>query len=203
MSEALRTPELIRAVCMLAVALTLCLGAGTAAPQVLAQAQEQGQDRGRSEAAPIDDATLKREYDDYRASLQGMNRYGVHYILVATETEARQLIARVRSGGNFAEQARRHSLHRESAPKGGDLGTHASCRWARDTVAMLDGLKPGQVHPQPVKGSNGWGVYRLDSKEAVVPRSFTQYREELLGGRFVPECPWQPPLSVGAVPAAK
>lgn len=156
-----------------------------------------------AQGLPIDDATLKREYADYAASVKDLNRYAVHYILVATEDEARQMIARVRSGGNFAELAKRDSLHKASAPKGGDLGTHASCRWARDTISMLDSLKPGQVYPTPVKGSNGWGVYRLDSKTAVVPRSFEQYRDELLGGRFEPECPWQPPVSVGTTPAKK
>ena len=152
----------------------------------------------------VDDATLKREYDDYRASLDGMSRYGVHYIVVATEDEARQLINRIRiGGGDFATLARQHSLHQESALKGGDLGAHATCRWARETIAMLDKLEPGQLNPVPVKASKGWGIYRLDSREAIVPRSFERYREELLSGRFDPECPWQPPVSVGATPAAK
>ena len=69
--------------------------------------------------------------------------------------------------------------------------------------AMLDKLEPGQLNPVPVKASKGWGIYRLDSREAIVPRSFERYREELLSGRFDPECPWQPPVSVGATPAAK
>ena len=77
----------------------------------------------------------------------------------------------------------------------------ASDQLRRDTVAMLDGLAPGQIHPQPVKGSNGWGIYRLDSRAAVVPRSFERYRDELLGGHFEPECPWQPPVGVGTTPA--
>ena len=157
-----------------------------------------------AQGQPVDDATLKREYDDYRASLEGMSRYGVHYIVVATEDEARQLINRLRiGGGDFATLARQHSLHQESAVKGGDLGAHATCRWARDTITMLDKLEPGQLNPVPVKASKGWSIYRLDSKEAIVPRSFERYREELLSGRFDPECPWQPPVSVGATPAVK
>lgn len=159
--------------------------------------------QAQAQGLPIDEATLQREYGDYRASLKGLHLYGVHYILVASEDEARQMIARVRSGGNFADLAKRDSLHKASAPQGGNLGIHASCRWSRDTVTLLDSLSPGQVYPKPVKGSNGWGVYRLDSKVAVVPRSFEQYRDELLAGRFEPECPWQPPVSVGASPASK
>lgn len=157
-----------------------------------------------AQGTPIDDATLKREYDAYRASLDGMHIYGSHYILVASEDEARQLLGRLRiGGGDFATLARERSLHEESAAKGGDLGSHATCRWARATVAMFDKLAPGQLNPVPVKGSKGWGIYRLDSKAPVVPRSFERYREEFLAGRFEPECPWQPPVSVGATPAVK
>jgi peptidyl-prolyl cis-trans isomerase C len=119
---------------------------------------------------------------------------------VASEDEARRMIASIRSGGDFAALARRDSLHVESAAKGGDLGAHAGCRWARATVTMLEALAPGQIHPQPVKGSNGWGVYRLEAKEPVVPRTFARYREELLSGRFEPECPWKPPVDIA--PAA-
>ncbi|MGE0802414.1 MAG: peptidylprolyl isomerase [Lautropia sp.] len=145
----------------------------------------------------LDDATLAREYRDYVDSIRGMRRYRVSYIRVADETTARDLIARVRSGADFAELARTRSIHAESAAAGGDLGSHASCRWAKATLAMLDSLKPRQVHPQPVKGTHGWGVYRLESVTDIEPRSFETYKAELLSGRFEPECPWVPPVSVG------
>ncbi len=151
----------------------------------------------------IDDTTLQREYQSYRQSLEGMQRYGVRYLVVATEDEARQVIARIRSGGDFAEIARRQSLHADSAARGGDLGVHAGCRWARDTVAMLDALAPGQLHPKPVRTSQGWGVYRLESKVAIVPRPFERYREELLANRFEPECPWQPPVTIAPAGPAR
>ena len=146
--------------------------------------------------AILDDETLRQEYDAYRASLAGMRLYHVHYIRVATEEKARDLIARIRSGARFDDLAREHSTHPESATKGGDLGTHAGCRWAQATREMFDALKRGQVWPHPVKGTHGWGIYRLDSIIDVQPRPFEQYRSELLAGKFEPECPWVPPVTV-------
>ena len=145
----------------------------------------------------LDEATLAREYRDYLASIRGLHLYQVRYIRLADEAAARDWIARLRSGADFADVARHHSTHPDSAGLGGDLGTHASCRWARATLEILDALKPGQIHPQPVKGTHGWGIYRLESRAAVQPRSYARYREELLSGRFVPECPWSPPVTVG------
>jgi parvulin-like peptidyl-prolyl isomerase len=157
-------------------------------------------------AAPppvIDDATLQREYREYLASVEGLRRYEVGYIRVPDEALARRLIAQIRSGARFEEMARKHSTHAESAAKGGALGNHAGCRWARSTREILDALKPGQTWPQPVKGTHGWGIYRLVSVEEVVPRSFEQYRSELLSGAFEPECPWEPPASVRTAPAGQ
>ena len=153
-------------------------------------------------ARPIlDDATLQREYQEYRTSLDGMRRYHVRYIRVASEDQARDLIARIRSGARFEDLASRHSTHPESAAKGGDLGTHAGCRWAKATLEMLDSLKRGQTWPKPVKGTHGWGIYRLESVADIEPRPFSQYRSELLSGSFEPECPWVPPVTVA--PAGK
>ncbi len=144
----------------------------------------------------IDDDTLRKEYDAYRASLAGMRLYRVRYIRVATEDKARDLIARIRSGARFEDLAREHSIHAESAVQGGDLGTHASCRWAKATLEMLDSLRSGQTWPKPVTGTHGWGIYRLESVADIEPRSFPRYRDELLSGRFEPECPWVPPVTV-------
>lgn len=158
---------------------------------------------GQSAGRPIlDDATLLREYQAYRASVEGMRLYWVSYIRVATESEARDLIARIRSGAPFPDLARERSTHKESAASGGDLGSHAGCRWAKATREMLDTLTRGQTWPQPVKGTHGWGVYRLESVASLEARSFERYKSELLSGQFEPECPWVPPVTIApAAPA--
>ncbi|MGE0314828.1 MAG: peptidylprolyl isomerase [Lautropia sp.] len=145
---------------------------------------------------------MRREYAEYRASLAGMKRYTVSYIRIADEADARDALARIRSGADFGRVARERSTHVESAGRDGRLGTFASCRWARDTVAMLDGLDPGRVHPTPVRGTHGWGIYRLDAKAPLEPLSWEAWRTALLAGTFEPECPWVPPVTVSARPAS-
>ena len=146
---------------------------------------------------PISDEVIGQEYDAYRQSVMGQKMYTVSYILLSDETEARQWIARLRSGASFEKAAREHSKHPLSAKEGGKLGTFATCRWAKDTVQMLDTLKPGQIHAKPVKASAGWSIYRLDAVKPLEPISYAQYKEQLLSGTFKPECPWVPPVTVG------
>lgn len=146
---------------------------------------------------PISDEVIGQEYDAYRQSVKGQKMYTVSYILLSDEMEARQWIARLRSGASFEKAAREHSKHPLSAKEGGKLGTFATCRWARDTVQMLDTLKPGQIHARPVKASAGWSIYRLDAVKPLEPISYAQYKEQLLSASFKPECPWVPPVTVG------
>lgn len=146
---------------------------------------------------PISDEVIGQEYDAYRQSVKGQKMYTVSYILLSDETEARQWIARLRSGASFEKAAREHSKHPLSAKEGGKLGTFATCRWAKDTVQMLDTLKPGQIYTRPVKASAGWSIYRLDAVKPLEPISYAQYKEQLLSGTFKPECPWVPPVTVG------
>lgn len=146
---------------------------------------------------PISDEVIGQEYDAYRQSVKGQKMYTVSYILLSDETEARQWIARLRSGASFEKAAREHSKHPLSAKEGGKLGTFATCRWAKDTVQMLDTLKPGQIHAKPVKASAGWSIYRLDAVKPLEPISYAQYKEQLLSASFKPECPWVPPVTVG------
>lgn len=146
---------------------------------------------------PISDEVIGQEYDAYRQSVKGQKMYTVSYILLDDETEARQWIARLRSGASFEKAAREHSKHPLSAKEGGKLGTFATCRWAKDTVQMLDTLKPGQIYTRPVKASAGWSIYRLDAVKPLEPISYAQYKEQLLSASFKPECPWVPPVTVG------
>ena len=146
---------------------------------------------------PISDEVIGQEYDAYRQSVKGQKMYTVSYILLSDEAEARQWIARLRSGASFEKAAREHSKHPLSAREGGKLGTFATCRWAKDTVQMLDTLKPGQIYARPVKASAGWSIYRLDAVKPLEPISYAQYKEQLLSASFKPECPWVPPVTVG------
>ena len=195
------TPHIHRL--LLAAALALSAGSVQAAQTTGSQPIEKADpaaiqpDTDVPPPQPISDEVIGQEYDAYRQSVKGQKMYTVSYILLDDETEARQWIARLRSGASFEKAAREHSRHSLSAKEGGKLGTFATCRWAKDTVQMLDTLKPGQIHAKPVKASAGWSIYRLDAVKPLEPISYAQYKEQLLSGTFKPECPWVPPVTVG------
>ena len=188
---------------LLAIALALSAGSVQAAQTTSSRPVEKAEPAAIQPGTdvpppqPISDEVIGQEYDAYRQSVRGQKMYTVSYILLDDETEARQWIARLRSGTSFEKAAREHSKHPLSAKEGGKLGTFATCRWARDTVQLLDTLKPGQIYARPVKASAGWSIYRLDAVKPLEPISYAQYKEQLLSASFKPECPWVPPVTVG------
>lgn len=188
---------------LLAAAMTLSAGSVQAAQTTSSRPVEKAEPAAIQPGTdvpppqPISDEVIGQEYDAYRQSVKGQKMYTVSYILLSDEAEARQWIARLRSGASFEKAAREHSRHPLSAKEGGKLGTFATCRWAKDTVQMLDTLKPGQIHARPVKASAGWSIYRLDAVKPLEPISYAQYKEQLLSASFKPECPWVSPVTVG------
>jgi len=68
---------------------------------------------------PVSDAEIKAEYDKYKAAMGG-TEYHSRHILVATEQEAKDIIAKLKAGGKFEELAK---VSKDgSANNGGDLG---------------------------------------------------------------------------------
>eukprot|EP01030_Chromulinospumella_sphaerica_P008879 gene8879-8690_t len=54
---------------------------------------------------PVKEADMKAEYDKYKAAM-GEKEYHSRHILVATEQEAKDIIAKLKNGGKFEELAK-------------------------------------------------------------------------------------------------
>ena len=114
----------------------------------------------------IDDAAIRKLLEEDRAKLH-MTEYRVSHIVVATEDEAKSVIAQLRKGTPFATLARKHSMDKESGRTGGDIGW----RNQGDTVAeffnVLPDLKKGGITGAPVKSKFGWHIIRLSESRPL------------------------------------
>src|SRR3546814_10115922 len=68
---------------------------------------------------PISEADIKAAYDKYKSEA-GTKEYNAKHILVATEAEAKDIIAQLDKKADFAKIAREKSLDPGSKEKGGD-----------------------------------------------------------------------------------
>jgi len=119
---------------------------------------------------PVSDAEVKAAYDKLAAANSG-KEYKARHILVATEDEAKKVIADLKKGAKFEDLAKKLSTDKGSGANGGDLDwTNPSGLVPEFSQAMIK-LKKGETTQTPVKSEFGWHVIRLDDvREQAFPK---------------------------------
>lgn len=128
-------------------------------------------------ATQITDAKLKAHYDEIIKEMPPKEEIHARHILVATEDEAKAIIAEIKKGGNFAEIAAKKSTD-GSKDKGGDLGFVPRDALVESFADAASKLKPGEMTNVPVKTPFGWHVIKLEGKRVGHP-SFDEVKEEV------------------------
>lgn len=128
---------------------------------------------------PISEETVRAEYDKAK-DRAGNNEYRVSHILVASEKEARDIIARIKTRkAKFEDLAKRHSQD-PSAGNGGDLGWVAPAGLVSEFAEAMTKLKKGQLAENPVQTRFGWHVIRLDDIRTLQFPSYEEARERIV-----------------------
>jgi peptidyl-prolyl cis-trans isomerase C len=143
---------------------------------------------------PVKDADIKAEYDKYKAQV-GDKEYHARHILVGTEDEAKQIIAKLKGGAKFEDLAKQ-SKDPGSAANGGDLDWASPASFVPEFSKAMTSLQKGQITETPVHTQFGYHVIKLeDVRPAKVPpleevkqqvaeslqqRKLAAFREELM-----------------------
>jgi peptidyl-prolyl cis-trans isomerase C len=127
--------------------------------------------------AAVTDAALKQVYDD--AAKQIANEQEVHarHILVETEDQAKEIIAELKKGADFAELAKKKSKD-PGASDGGDLGFFTKDQMVPEFSAAAFALEPGKIS-DPVKSQFGWHIIKVEEKRARKAPPFDQVKPQL------------------------
>lgn len=138
----------------------------------------------RAVTALTTDDALQASYKDYLAANPPRTELSARHILLENEEAARDIIAKLDGGGDFAELAKEHSTG-PSGPRGGDLGTFTPDQMVPEFSAAAQALAPGQYSKDPVKTQFGWHIIKLEGQSEAAPPSFedmeAQLRQELAG----------------------
>jgi peptidyl-prolyl cis-trans isomerase C len=143
---------------------------------------------------PVKDAEIKAEYDKYKAQ-QGDKEYHARHILVGTEDEAKQIIAKLKGGAKFEDLAKQ-SKDPGSAANGGDLDWAGPGSFVPEFSKAMTSLQKGQITETPVKTQYGYHVIKLEDvraskfppleevkqqvAESLQQRKLAAFREELM-----------------------
>ena len=98
------------------------------------------------------------------------------HILVETEEEAQDVLARLESGEDFAALAQEVSIDTGTASDGGDLGWFGRGRMVPEFEEAAFALEPGEIS-QPVETSYGYHIIQVMDK-GIRPMDDTAYQQK-------------------------
>jgi len=130
-----------------------------------------------AKANQINDDAVKAEYERLKATMPGAE-YKARHILVETENEAKDLIAKLKKGGRFDDLAKA-SLDPGSKDRGGDLGWSVASTYVPPFAEALGRLKKGETTEAPVRTQFGFHVIRLDDTRSVAHPPLDQVRPQI------------------------
>lgn len=127
---------------------------------------------------PVSDADVKAAYEKYKTEL-GDKEYSASHILVGTEAEAKDIIAQLGKGGDFAKIAKDKSKDPGSKDKGGDLGWFSLSGMVKPFADSVSKLQKGSYTQAPVQTQFGWHVIKLVDTRPLVPPPFEKVKDGL------------------------
>jgi peptidyl-prolyl cis-trans isomerase C len=109
------------------------------------------------------EADVVKEYERVKAQQggDGGKQYQARHILVKEEAEAKQVLADLQNGGDFAKIAAEKSTDPGSKDNGGQLDWSEAEAYAQPFGEALKGLKKGEMTKEPVKTNYGYHIIEL------------------------------------------
>ena len=133
-----------------------------------------------SDRFAVSEADMKKEYKARKGELGG-NELKARHILLVDEKSAKEIIAKLNKGGDFATLAGKHSTG-PSAVNGGDLGWFKSDQMVKEFSDAASKLKKGSYTKTPVKTQFGWHVILLEDKRSVEAPTYDAVKEQIRAG---------------------
>ncbi|HEX3969861.1 MAG TPA: peptidylprolyl isomerase [Stellaceae bacterium] len=140
----------------------------------------------------ITEAKLRTAYDQYAKEAPKTEEVHARHILVGTEQEAKDIIAQLDKGADFATLAKDKTTDPSGKSNGGDLGYFTKQDMVPEFANAAFALKPGEYTKTPVKTQFGWHVIKLEDKrqgkagtyEQVAPEIAQQMTQQIIGQKL-------------------
>ena len=122
----------------------------------------------------VTEEEVKAAYDKEASKVKVSERVRARHILVQTEKEARDVLARLNKGEKFEDIAKQVSLD-GSKDYGGDLGYFSAEEMVPEFSKAAFSLKVGETS-EPVKTDYGWHVIKVEDRKQGGAQPFDQVK---------------------------
>ena len=126
---------------------------------------------------PISDAQIRAQYETVKTQM-GNTEYKTRHILVASEDDAKTVIANLKTGAKCEERAKQ-SIDPGSKENGGDLGWTNASNFVKPFSDALTALAKGKYTETPVKTEFGYHVIMLEDTRPMTVPPFEEIKPRL------------------------
>ncbi|WP_342643607.1 peptidylprolyl isomerase [Rhodoligotrophos ferricapiens] len=124
----------------------------------------------------VKEEDVRKLYDEQAAKVNSAERVHAQHILVDTEEQAQDALAKIKGGAKFEDIAKQVSKD-GSAQVGGDLGFFSADEMVPEFSKVAFSLQPGQIS-EPIKTEYGWHVIKVLERKVGGAQPF----EKVKGG---------------------
>ncbi len=125
------------------------------------------------------DEALHKLYDAQVKNTPPKDEVHAHHILVATEDEAKAIIAELDKGADFNKLANEKTTDKSGSNNGGDLDWFSKDMMVPEFANAAFALKKGEYTKTPVHTQFGWHVILVDDKRQAPPPTFDELKPQL------------------------
>jgi peptidyl-prolyl cis-trans isomerase C len=123
--------------------------------------------------AAVSDKDIKKFYDE---NLKPQTEVHARHILVETDTQAKDVIAKLKGGADFAQLAK--EVSKDPGSDGGDLGYITKDQVVPEFGDAAFKLEKGKIS-DPVKSQFGWHVIKVEDKRERKPPPFDAVKDRI------------------------
>jgi peptidyl-prolyl cis-trans isomerase C len=128
--------------------------------------------------SPITEEMLKAEYENFKKQV-GDKEYSARHIQLQTEAEAKDVIAQLAKGADFAKLAKDRSADTRSRDNGGSIGWFTKNALPSPLGEAAAKLQKGLFTTVPLQSPFGWHVLKLEDVRDFQPPSFEKVKDQL------------------------
>lgn len=129
---------------------------------------------------PVTDAEIRADYDRQIAALggAGAQQYQLSMIVMQTKIEAEDVIAKLKKGASFEQQAKERSVA-PSKPQGGKIGWVFPAQLPPELGSNLAKLNKGAYTTTPIEVQGAWYILKADDKRPFKAPTFDESKERI------------------------
>ncbi|TYP59949.1 peptidylprolyl isomerase [Thermosediminibacter litoriperuensis] len=126
----------------------------------------------------ITEEEIKSYFEENKEDFAQGKQVRARHILVEDEEKANEIIAKLKSGEDFAELAKQYSTDTATKEKGGDLGFFGSGDMVKEFEEAAFSLKVGEIS-SPVKTQYGYHIIKVEEIKEAQEANYEESKDEI------------------------